>query len=47
MFTQDRKRDRALQKRGFQVLRYSGSEIYTDPIGVSYDLLGHLWEFEK
>lgn len=46
-FTQDRIRDRVLQKQGFQVLRYSGSEIYKNPIGVSGNLLDHLWEFEK
>ncbi len=42
-FASDRKRDRALQSRGYQVLRYSGTEIYNNPAGVTADLAQHLW----
>jgi hypothetical protein len=42
-FIRDRKRDRALKAEGYQVLRYSGSEIYADPVAASVDLADHLW----
>lgn len=41
-FISDRKRDRALQDYGFQVRRYSGSEIVADPLGVGIELAGRL-----
>lgn len=41
-FTHDRRRDRALKKMGFEVLRYSGSEIYQDPINTAYELFDYL-----
>jgi len=41
-FTHDRRRDRTLKKRGFEVLRYSGSEIYQDPINTAYELFENL-----
>jgi len=41
-FTQDRRRDRVLKKMGFEVLRYSGSEIYRDPINTAYELFDYL-----
>jgi len=45
-FTSDRRRDRALQAKGYQVLRYSGSEIYNDPIGTAKDLIEVLWSLQ-
>lgn len=41
-FITDRKRDRALQSKGFQVLRYSGTEIFVDPVGSASDLIEFL-----
>jgi len=41
-FTRDRKRDRLLHADGFDVLRYSGGEIWNNPAEVALDLLGHL-----
>lgn len=41
-FTRDRKRDRLLHAGGFDVLRYSGGEIWSNPAEVALDLLGHL-----
>ncbi len=41
-FQQDRARDRQLQLNGYRVLRYAGSDINKDPIGISnqlFDLL--------
>lgn len=45
-FISDRKRDRVLQSNGFQVLRFSGSEIYNEPAKVTSDLLEYLWSFK-
>lgn len=42
-FTNDRRRDRALQDRGYQVLRFSGSEIYRNPAGITRELAEFLW----
>lgn len=47
VFIRDRKRDRALKSKGYEVLRYSGSEIYSDPVAVSVDLAEYLWSREK
>ena len=41
-FINDRKRDRALQLKGYRVLRYSGSEIHENPVAVGYDLAYYL-----
>ena len=41
-FTNDRQRDRALKALGYDVLRFSGSEIYADPAGTSGELAEHL-----
>ena len=46
VFIHDRKRDRALKAAGYEVLRYSGTEIYQDPIGTSSDLTEYLWSKE-
>lgn len=45
-FIRDRKRDRALKSAGYEVLRYSGSEIYCDPIGTSTDIAQYLWDIK-
>jgi hypothetical protein len=37
-FENDRKRDRLLKLNGYQVIRFSGSEINKDPVAVSKDL---------
>ena len=41
-FTNDRQRDRTLISLGYEVLRFSGSEIYRDPFKVSAELGMHL-----
>lgn len=41
-FTKDRVRDRLLQKEGYQVLRFSGSEIYKNPIEKADELSDYL-----
>jgi hypothetical protein len=46
VFIHDRKRDRSLKAAGYEVLRYSGSEIHKDPIGASNDLGKYLWSRE-
>ena len=38
-----RKRDRALKAKGYEVLRYSGGEIHTDPVAAATDLAEYLW----
>jgi len=47
VFIHDRKRDRALKTEGYDVLRYSGTEIYNDPIAASVDLAEYLWSLER
>lgn len=42
VFVSDRKRDRLLFENGFQVRRYSGSEIWNDPPASSKDLMDFL-----
>lgn len=42
-FIRDRKRDRALKAAGYEVLRYSGTEIHNDPVAASMDLADYLW----
>ncbi|MDQ1855788.1 endonuclease domain-containing protein [Chryseobacterium sp. WLY505] len=37
-FENDRKRDRLFKLKGYDVIRYSGSEIFKNPAGVSEDL---------
>ncbi|HXT64578.1 MAG TPA: DUF559 domain-containing protein [Pyrinomonadaceae bacterium] len=41
-FVADRQRDRLLKSHGFDVLRFSGSEIYKDPAKVGIELYGYL-----
>ena len=48
-FIRDRKRDRALKAAGYEVLRFSGSEIIRDPISCANELHKYIianWEFE-
>jgi hypothetical protein len=42
-FKADRQRDRALKALGYDVFRFSGSEIYNDPINAPYELATYLW----
>lgn len=46
-FSNDRQRDRIFQSMGYLVRRYSGVEIYDDPIAASDDLFSFLAEQEK
>ncbi len=41
-FSADRRRDRALTSEGFRILRFSGSEIFNDPVAVSVELFKYL-----
>ena len=41
-FISDRKRDRHLKSLGFDVLRFSGSEIYKDPVKTAKELFEYL-----
>lgn len=43
-FSRDRQRDRKLQLKGYKVLRFSGSEIYNNPIQTGYEILDHLFQ---
>jgi REase_MTES_1575 len=43
-FKTDRQRDRALKALGYDVWRFSGSEIYTDPINAPFELAKYLWD---
>ena len=36
----DRSRDRRLQEAGFRVFRFTGSELYRDPIGCAREVIG-------
>jgi hypothetical protein len=41
--SKDRKRDRTLKAKGYEILSYSGSEINNDPVAASIDLAEYLW----
>ena len=43
-FINDRKRDRLLKSHGYDVVRFSGSEIYADPLVPAKELLDYLAE---
>lgn len=45
-FIRDRKRDRALKAQGYEVLRFSGTEIYSDPVAASHELAEYLWSID-
>jgi very-short-patch-repair endonuclease len=46
-FKTDRQRDRALKALGYDVWRFSGSEIYNDPINAPFELAKYLWDRAK
>lgn len=46
-FVLDRKRDRLLHQKGFEVFRYSGSEIFNDPIESANSLFYYLGEKQE
>lgn len=46
-FINDRKRDRLFQLNGYRVIRYSGSEIWNDPIEVSSNLFDMLTTIDE
>jgi very-short-patch-repair endonuclease len=46
-FKADRQRDRALKSLGYDVLRFSGSEIYNDPVHTPYELATYLRQRER
>lgn len=41
----DRARDRWMQSAGFPVFRFTGSEIYRDPMGCANQVIDMIWEF--
>jgi very-short-patch-repair endonuclease len=41
-FSRDRARDRILQGKGYQVFRFSGQEIFHNPIGMAHELYTYL-----
>ncbi len=47
IFERDRKRDRLLKSKGYQVIRFSGAEIYRDPVGVSEELFDFIESLNK
>ena len=47
-FTKDRRKDRELQRHGYKIHRYSGTEIYNKPLETAFDLCNYLFaEREK
>ncbi|HDZ05800.1 hypothetical protein LCGC14_0123670 [marine sediment metagenome] len=46
-FTSDRKRDRLYKSKGYQVIRFSGTEIWKDPISVSSELYDFIENYER
>jgi hypothetical protein len=43
-FRSDRQRDRAFKSLGYDVLRFSGSEIVADPVNTPHQLARYLWQ---
>jgi hypothetical protein len=41
-FINDRQRDRALKAAGFEVFRFSGTELYNDPISAAIEVIEYL-----
>lgn len=41
-FINDRKRDRILKNKGYDVLRFSGTEIFNDPIHIPFEIFSFL-----
>lgn len=49
-FTEDRRRDRAFTSAGFETLRFSGTEIYNEPMACALELVKHIienWRFSE
>lgn len=46
-FASDRKRDRELSDAGFEVRRYSGTEIHNDPVGAAGELMVYLVDHRR
>ena len=46
-YKSDRQRDRALKSAGYDVLRFSGSEIVADPVNSPFELASYLWARAK
>ncbi len=46
-FKSDRQRDRAFKAQGYDVLRFSGSEIYGDPVNTAHELATYLWKRKR
>jgi REase_MTES_1575 len=46
-FVNDRRRDRALNAAGFEVLRWSGSEIHKDPADAGYEFVMRLLDCQE
>ena len=45
-FSKDRAKDRELQRQGYKVFRFSGQDIYKDPVGQSMELFDYLLKLE-
>jgi len=46
-FENDRIRDRQLKKKGYDVIRFSGGEIWRDPVAVSSELFDYLESIDE
>ncbi|MBU3026109.1 endonuclease domain-containing protein [Zobellia galactanivorans] len=46
-FVKDRKRDRLYKSKGYQVIRFSGTEIWKDPAAVSSELYDFIENYES
>lgn len=46
-FTRDRKRDRLYKSKGYQVIRFSGTEIWKDPVSVSSELYDFIESYAR
>lgn len=46
IFERDRKRDRLYKSNGYQVIRFSGTEIWKDPVSVSNELYDFIENYE-
>ncbi len=45
-FSKDRAKDRELQRQGYKIFRFSGQDIYKDPVGQSKELFLYLMKLE-
>ena len=46
-FSRDRKRDRVLKSKGFDVLRFAGKETYNNPVSCAHELLKYLLQTDS